>query len=51
MINAQNTNEMITTQKDIRTNKVTFWKNGNQVFDFTISGNIVTFSSGQTILI
>ncbi len=42
---------MTTTKKDIRTNKVTFWRNGKQVFDFTISGNIVEFSNGDLILI
>ena len=42
---------MTTAKKDIRTNKVTFWRNGNQVFDFTISGNIVEFSNGDLILI
>lgn len=38
-------------KKDPHTNKVTFWRNGNQVFDFTISGNIVSFSTGEMILI
>lgn len=42
---------MTTAKKDIRTNKVTFWRNGKQVFDFTISGNIVEFSNGDLILI
>ena len=42
---------MTTAKKDIRTNKVTFWRNGRQVFNFTISGNIVTFSNGDLILI
>jgi hypothetical protein len=42
---------MTTKRKDRLTNKVTFWRNGNQVFDFTISGNIVTFSTGETILL
>lgn len=34
-----------------KTNKVTFYRNGSQVFDFEISGNIVTFSNGDIILI
>ena len=46
---------MITTKKDKVTNKVTnkvtFFRNGSQVFDFTISGNIVEFSNGELILI
>ena len=42
---------MITAKKDNKTNKVTFWRNGKQVFDFTISGNIVKFSNGDLILI
>ena len=43
--------DMTTAKKDIKTNKVTFWRNGKQVFDFTISGNIVEFSNGDLILI
>ena len=42
---------MTRLQRDIKTNKVTFFRNGNQVFDFTISGNIVEFSNGDIILI
>jgi len=42
---------MITTLRDLKTNRVTFYRNGNQVFDFTISGNIVEFSNGEFILI
>ena len=42
---------MTTAKKDIKTNKVTFWRNEKQVFDFTISGNIVEFSNGDLILI
>mgnify|MGYP003400585703 CR=1 FL=1 len=42
---------MITTKKDKLTNKVTFFRNSSQVFDFTISGNIVEFSNGELILI
>lgn len=34
-----------------KTNKVEFYRNGERVFDFTIDGNIVTFSNGETILI
>lgn len=42
---------MTTLRKDRFTNKVTFWRNGKQVFDFTISGNIAHFETGETILI
>ena len=37
--------------KDSATNKVSFYRNGNQVFDFTINGNIVEFANGDIILI
>ena len=43
--------KMTVLKKDTKTNKVTFWRNGNQVFDFTISGNIVEFSNGDFFLI
>ena len=33
------------------TNKIMFFRNGKQVFDFTIKGNIVSFSNGDVILI
>ena len=42
---------MTTFQKDIKTGKITFWRNGVQVFDFTIEGNIVEFSNGDLLLI
>ena len=42
---------MTTAKKDIKTNKVTFWRDGKQVFDFTMSGNIVKFANGDFILI
>ncbi len=42
---------MTTSITDKKTNKVTFYRNGKQVFDFTISGNIVRFSNGDFILI
>lgn len=42
---------MTTLQKDNFTNKITFYRNGKQVFDFTISGNIVKFFNGDIILI
>ncbi|WBC28413.1 hypothetical protein RPMD05_31 [Rhodobacteraceae phage LS06-2018-MD05] len=32
-------------------NKVSFYRNGKQVFDFVISGNIVEFSNGDLILL
>lgn len=37
--------------RDSKTNKVTFYRNGTQVFDFTTSGNIVTFSNGDYFLL
>jgi hypothetical protein len=42
---------MIRVMKCKRTNKVTFYKNGNQVFPTTIKGNIATFNTGELILI
>ena len=42
---------MTTSKKNRKTGKVTFWRNGKQVFDFTISGNIVEFENGDFILI
>jgi len=42
---------MITSRKDKHTNKISFYRNGKQIFDFTIKGNVVTFSCGQMILI
>lgn len=42
---------MTTFIKDLKTNKVTFYRNGKQVFDFTISGNVVSFSNGDFILL
>jgi len=40
-----------TAIKNRKTNKIIFYRNGNRVFDFTISGNIVEFSNGEIILI
>lgn len=42
---------MTTSIKDNKTNKLTFWRNGKQIFDFTVTGNIVKFSNGDLILI
>lgn len=42
---------MTTYKKCFKTNKVTFFRNGLQVFDFTINGNIVKFSNGDYLLI
>jgi len=42
---------MTTYLRDPKTNKVTFYRNGNQVFDFTVSGNIVEFYNGDLILL
>jgi hypothetical protein len=40
-----------TVIKDKKTNKVAFYRNGVQVFDFVISGNIVEFANGDYILL
>lgn len=40
-----------TVKKDRQLNKISFYRNGKQVFDFIIKGNIVTFSTGEMILI
>lgn len=37
--------------RNSRTNKVEFYRNGVQVFDFTTSGNIVEFANGELILL
>jgi len=42
---------MTTFTRDSKTNKVSFYRNGVQVYDFTISGNIVLFENGDIILI
>jgi hypothetical protein len=42
---------MITFHKDIKTNKISFYRDGKEIFDFTIKGNIVSFSTGEIILI
>ena len=42
---------MTTYIKHKETNKIMFFRNGKQVFDFTIKGNIVKFSTGELILI
>lgn len=41
----------IIIKKNIATNQISFFKNGKQVFPLSISGNIVKFSTGETILI
>ncbi len=41
---------MITTTKDIKTNKVSFYQDGLQVFPISISGNIAEFSNGEMII-
>lgn len=40
-----------TFTRDSKTNEVKFYRNGNRVYDFTISGNIVEFDNGDLILI
>ena len=40
-----------TFTRDSKTNEVKFYRNGIQVFDFTISGNIVEFENGDLILL
>lgn len=42
---------MTTSKKDKLTNKVTFYRQGKRVYDFTIKGNVVSFSNGDIILI
>ena len=42
---------MTTYKKSKLNNKITFWRKGKQVFDFTINGNIVKFDNGDIILI
>ena len=42
---------MTTKIKNKETNKVSFFRKGKQVFDFTVSGNIVKFSNGDIILL
>lgn len=42
---------MTTVKKDSKNNKLMFFRNGQQVFDFTIKGNIVSFDNGDIILI
>ena len=41
---------MIRIMKCKLTNKVTFYKNGKQVFPITIKGNIAEFSNGEQVL-
>ena len=40
-----------TFTRDTKTNQVKFYRNGERVFDFTISGNIVEFDNGDLILL
>ena len=42
---------MTTLKKDKQTNKIMFFRNGKQVFDFVFSGNVFKFSNGDIILI
>lgn len=42
---------MITVKKDTKTNEVTFWEDGKQIFPTLWKGNIVSFENGKTILI
>lgn len=42
---------MTTKVKCTQTNKIMFFRNGKQVFDYTIKGNIVSFKNGEIILI
>lgn len=42
---------MITTIKCRKTNKVTFYLNGKQIYPVSISGNIYKFENGQNILL
>lgn len=40
-----------TFKKDKRTNKVTFYQNGNKVYPIRFSGNIYEFKNGDLISI
>lgn len=42
---------MTTYTKDKKTNSVKFYRNGMQVFDFSISGNVAFFENGDCILL
>ena len=42
---------MITFIKDVKTNKIMFFRDGKQIFDFSIKGNVVCFSTGEVIVI
>jgi hypothetical protein len=43
--------EKIKVVKDKNNNRIRFYTNGKERFDFTIKGNIVQFSDGEIILI
>jgi ribosomal protein L13 len=44
-------NKNVECIKNTENNKIMFFRNGKQIFDYTIKGNIVSFSNGYTILI
>ena len=37
--------------RDKKTNEIKFYENGERIYDFTISGNIVVFPNGKSLLI
>jgi len=37
--------------KDLKTNKVLFFENGNQIYPESVSGNIYFFANGENILL
>ena len=41
---------MITYTRDTKTNKVSFYKNGNKVYPLNVSGNIAEFECGSMII-
>lgn len=41
---------MIRFIKCTRTNKITFYKNGNRVYPTSVKGNIAEFAPGEVIL-
>jgi hypothetical protein len=40
-----------TYTRDSKTNSISFFRNGKRVYDFTISGNVVSFDNGDFILL
>ncbi|MEY5049410.1 MAG: hypothetical protein RLZZ175_2769 [Bacteroidota bacterium] len=34
-----------------KTNKISFFKDGNQLYDFKIKGNVIEFKDGEVIIL